>query len=108
MPKELTRKQKLKKYGAPSEVVVASIILVYPGEEYDPVELMEKIEYEVAQYPEHPSKRIILDRQDDYYDIYHNLTLIISRPLTTEEEDKIITSGDKRRSKRKKVVKCAS
>lgn len=102
MPKELTRKQKLKKYNIPKEILVAEEKIMYSSEEYDPTELMEKIEAAVAKYPEYPAKKLILADSGDYYDTYHDLILQVSRPLTIEEEDVLIAKGDKETEKKEK------
>lgn len=105
MPKELTRTQKLKKYAVPKEVLVATETIMYPSEDYDPVELMEKIEFEVAKYPEYPTKKLTLEPVEDYYDSYNCLVLIVSRPLTEAEQDVLIAKGDKEAAKKEKSFK---
>lgn len=101
MLKELTRAQKLVKYKAPKGIEVARELVMYSHDEYDPTELIEKIEMLTAKYPEVPTKKLELIDAGDYYDTYHNLVLTVTRPLTIEEEDAIIAKGDKEEEKGK-------
>lgn len=97
MSKELTRAQKLKKYEAPTEILVSEEVIMYAGEEYDDVEkLISKLRFEWDHYVGKTKKKLVLADTDDYYDNYYNLVLVVTRPLTTEEEDAIIAKGDKK------------
>lgn len=94
MPKELTRAQKLHKYGAPKEVFLAKDTIMGAGDIYECGELIERIESFYARYPECPRK--IVELKEDYYDGYYSLVGFATRPLTIEEEDVIIAKGDKK------------